>query len=303
MIIVKDSTYLDRSLGLRGESMPMVSTALVLALGFGMVASDTASARFISGPGTADEVLIVPTRVHILTSPDFGMANCTLRDSDITRVFGKLNAIWSQAGITFGIESVVKEPVAQRERFRLVVEFKNGELDLPDLDLLLPKASRVFEGVNVYCFHELPFNSIYMGGDCVIVQERAKLNEVAGGTDDPMARAAGHCLGRALSLVPRRESETSLMALGTTGFALDADEVARARRVAKTVPGAMTLAQVRKAAETAQAAGDATRAKLLKSWIDAAGSAKSGGPARAKPSQDGPNDKQKRQRRGELTAR
>jgi hypothetical protein len=281
----------------------MLEASLIVALGLLIAANDSPPARFITEPRALDEFLIVPIRVHILNSPEFGLANCTLRDSDINRVVGRLNAIWSQAGITFGVESIVHEPVAQRDRFRLVVELKEGQLDLADLDLLLPKASRVFDGVNVYFFHELPFNATYLGGDCVLVQERAKLNEVQGGTDEPMARVAGHCLGRALSLLPRREPETSLMALGTTGFALDADEVDRSRRVAKTVPGAMTLAQVRKAADTAQAGGDATRAKLLKSWIDAATSAKAGGPARAKPAQNRPTDEQKRPSGRVLTSR
>jgi hypothetical protein len=281
----------------------MMGSMLVLALGFGILANEPATARFLSDPQAQDEFLIVPIRVHILNSPEFGMANCTLRDSDIKRIVGKLNAIWSQAGITFGVESIVHEPVAQRERFRLVVELKAGELDLADLDLLLPKATRIFDGVNVYFFHELPFNAIYTGGDCVLVQEQAKLNEVQGGTDEPMARVTGHCLGRAVSLVPRREPETSLMALGTTGFALDAEESARARRVAKTMPGAMTLSAARKAAEAASAAGDVGKAKLLKSWIDAASSAKAGGPARAKAIKKPPSEKEKRKRGRELASK
>jgi hypothetical protein len=272
----------------------MTSALSVLALVFGMDAD---------GPKALDEFFIVPIRIHILSSPEFGLANCTLRDSDVTRVVGKLNAIWSQAGITFGVESIMHEQVAQRDRFRLVVELKQGALDLSDLDMLLPKASRVFDGLSVYFLHELPFNGIYTNGDCVVLQERVRLNDTQGGTDEPMARVAGHCLGRALSLQPRQEPVTSLMALGTTGFGLDAEEVERARLVAKTVPGALTVSDARKAADTAHAQGDETKAKRLKSWIDAAANAKAGGPARAKPAQDPPPDNQKRHRGRELTSR
>jgi hypothetical protein len=283
--------------------MQMVSASLVFALGLGMLSDEPAPASFHSEPRALDEFLLVPLRIHILSSPEFGLANCTLRDPDINRIARKLNAIWSQAGITFGVESIAHEQVAQRDRFRLVVELKQGALDLSDLDLLLPKASRVFDGVSVYFFHELPFNAVYTSGDCVIVQERATLNEIAGGTDEPMARVTGHCLGRALSLLPRRQPETSLMALGTTGFGLDADEVERARRVAKTIPGAVMVSDARKAAEAAQAAGNAAKAKMFKSWIDAAASAKAGGPASARPAKDRPDEKDKRQRGRELTAR
>ncbi|MGO9464886.1 MAG: Matrixin [Isosphaeraceae bacterium] len=281
----------------------MIAASLVLALGISTVADGLGSARVVTGQQAPVEFLIVPIRAHILTSPDLELANCKLRESDITRVVRKVNAIWSQAGIAFGVESIVREPAAQRDRFRLVVELSQGQLDLADLDLLLPKSSRVVDGLNVYFFHDLPFNGSYLGGDCVLVQEGARLNEVAGGSDEPMARVLGHCAGRALNLAPRREPETSLMALGTTGFALDADEVGRARRVAKTIPGVLTVAEARKAADAAQAAGDATKAKLLRSWLDAVASTKAADAPRTKPSQNRPPDKQKRRSGRELTSR
>ncbi len=259
----------------------MIAKWSALALGILIIAGGRGPARAGTLAQAPAEVLIIPVRIHILTSPDLDLANCKLRDSDVARVIGKVNAIWSQAGITYGVESIVREPAAQRDRFRLVVELKQGDLDLADLDLLLPKSSRVFDGLHIYFFHELPFNATYTSGDSVLVQEGASLNEVAGGSDEPMARVTADSLGRGLSLSPRREPATSLMALGTTGFALDPDDVARARRVAKTVPGAMTLAEARKAADTAKASGDTARARLLQSWLDAAAS-KTGEAARRK---------------------
>jgi len=281
----------------------MLAASLVLALGFSIVADNPFSARVVAGPPAPAEFLIVPVRVHVLSSPDLELANCKLRDSDLSRVIAKLNAIWSQAGITFGVESIVREPAAQRDRFRLLVELTQGQLDMADLELLLPKPSRVFDGLNVYFFHDLPFNGSYLGGDCVLVQEGAQLNEVKGGSDEPMARVVGHCAGRALSLLPRRGPETSLMALGTTGIDLDADELGRARRVAKTIPGVMTMAEARKAADAAQAAGDAARAKLLKSWIDAVPTKRAAESARPKPAPNRPTDEQKQQRGRTLTSR
>ena len=57
------------------------------------------------------------------------------------------------------------------------------------------------------------------------------------------------------------------MALGTTGVALDTDDIERARRVAKTVSGVMTVAEARQAADAAQAAGQAELAKRRRAWL------------------------------------
>jgi hypothetical protein len=113
----------------------------------------------------------------------------------------------------------------------------------------------------------LPFNGGYVGDDCAIDQEGAQLKPVAGGSDEAVPRVLGFALGRALGLQPRREVETSLMALGTNGVALDADDVDRVRRVAKTINGTMTFAEARQSGEAAQAAGHVDRAKRLRSWL------------------------------------
>ncbi len=65
----------------------------------------------------------------------------------------------------------------------------------------------------------------------------------------------------------------------------------------------MTVAEAGKAAEAAQAAGDAAKAKLLRSWLDAVARTKAAEAPRTKPSQNRPSDKQKRQRGRELTSR
>jgi hypothetical protein len=141
----------------------------------------------------------------------------SLKGADVTRIVGKLNTIWNQAGIHFGLESIVREPAAQRERFRLMAELQRGELEMSDFQLLLPRQCRVFDGLHAYFFHELPFNGAYLGDDCAIVQEGARLKAVEGGNDEPLPRVLGFALGQALSLQARREPETSLMASGTTG--------------------------------------------------------------------------------------
>jgi hypothetical protein len=58
-----------------------------------------------------------------------------------------------------------------------------------------------------------------------------------------------------------------LLAPGTTGVELDADEIELARRLAKTVNGVMTVNQTKKAAAAAEAAGQTDRARRLRSWL------------------------------------
>jgi hypothetical protein len=245
----------------------MLPAPLFLVLGIALLGDGPAASRDLAQPIAADRFLIVPIRAHVLTAPDLELADCKLKDADVIRIIGKLNTIWSKAGIHFGLESIVREPAAQRNRFRLMAELNGGELDATDFQLLLPRQSRAFDGLHAYFFHELPFNGTYLGDDCAIVQEGAQLKPVDGGIDEPVARVLGFALGRALSLQPRREPETNLMALGTTGIAIDADDAERARRVAKTIKGVLTFAEARQSAEAAQTAGQVDRAKRIRSWL------------------------------------
>jgi hypothetical protein len=245
----------------------MIAAPLFLVVGIVTLAGGPEASLAAAQPNASNRVLIVPLRVHILTAPDMELANCKLKDADVTRLVAKLNKIWSKAGIYFGLESIVREQAAQRDRFRLMVELKGGELEASDFQLLLPRQSRVSDGLHAFFFHELPFNGAYLGDDCCVVMEGAKLKPVNGGIDEPMSRVLGFALGRALGLSPRQEPESNLMALGTTGAVLDADDVERARRVAKTIEGTMTVAEARQAAEAAQAAYRTERAKRFRSWL------------------------------------
>jgi hypothetical protein len=245
----------------------MTVSAMILAIGFVTFVDEPKSVGVVSQPPALDQFVIVPLRVHILTSTELDLADCKLRDADITRIVGKLNSIWNKAGIYFGLESIVREQPAQTDRFRLIFELKKDGFELLDFAILLPKPSRVFDGLQVFFFHELPFNGAYLGDDCAIVQEGAALNGVKGGSDEPIPRVLGFAFGRALGLEPHSQPRTSLLAPGTNGINLDTNEVERARKVASTIKGVMTMAEARKAANAAQSAGQAERARKLGSWL------------------------------------
>ncbi len=104
---------------------------------------------------------------------------------------GKLNTLWSKAGIYFGLETIVREPAAQTDRFRQLVERKNGKLGVLDYFTLLLKPGRGFDGFHAFFFHDLPMNGASVVEDIVIVTEQARLKPVEGGIDEPIPRVLG----------------------------------------------------------------------------------------------------------------
>jgi hypothetical protein len=215
-----------------------------------------------------DQFLVIPLRVHVLTSKHLDLVDSKITDAEVVKMVPKINAIWAKAGISFGLESIVREPAAQVERFKAVLELNNGEL--PDADAfayLLPASSRSSDGLHLYIFREFPFNGYYINGaDAAIVKEKPELNEVKGGTKEWLARVAARGLGEALALVGRQD-QIGLLSGGTNGVALNETEVGRARQVARTIPGALEVDDAAKAAEAASKAKDVARARQLWTWL------------------------------------
>ena len=214
----------------------------------------------------AEQFVIVPLRVHLLTSADIDQANCKMTEAEAARVVANINAIWHKAGIHFGVESILREPVAQRERFLIVAGLGGGQVGPNDLRILLPRASRASDGLHVYFFHDLPFNSAFMGDDAVFTNEQAQVSPIAGGGKDPVARVTAHALGNLMAL-PNVNDPQNLMGNGTSGIALTGSQAEAARKLARTIAGATTVAGLRKAESAAQAKGDTATARRLHSWL------------------------------------
>ena len=132
--------------------------------------------------------------------------------------------------------------------------------------MLAPEGSRSGAGVDVYYIHKFSVNGVYLGNRMAFVQETAKLRPVPGGIDEPLPRVTAHELGHALGL-PHRQDRTNLLASGTTGTILNEAEVARSREKARSTPGSLPVADLRKKAEEAAAKGEVAEARRLWGWL------------------------------------
>jgi hypothetical protein len=237
--------------------------------GVSLVAAAGAWAADVNRPPEYETFLIVPLRIHVLTSKELPQADCTITDHELARAVAEIQRIWDRAGIHFGVESIIHEPPAQVGRFRAMAVAEIGQPQNHGYySLLFPPGSRVFDGLHVYYFRELSgMNSIYLAGaDATLAVQEPQLRPVGGGSEVPAGRVAARGLGCALGL-SLRPDDLGLLSASTTGCGLDEREVERARRVALTVPGALTVPAARDAAVAAEAKGKIPEARRLWTWL------------------------------------
>jgi hypothetical protein len=219
----------------------------------------------VEKPPPVDEFLVLPLRLHVLKADDLAEVDCALTDADLARILKKVNGIWHNAGIHWGLESIVREPAARQEKFKLARDL-DGPRSLGIYPILIPEETRKFDGLHVYYLHKFPVNGVWMGSDFALVQETARLREVEGGIDEPIPRVTAHELGHALGL-PHRQDRTNLLASGTTGTLLNAREVETARTRAEKRRGSRTVAVLKQQAADAEAGGDKPLARRLWTWL------------------------------------
>jgi hypothetical protein len=166
-------------------------------------------------------VLVLPVRVHLMQSTNQTKMHTTLTEADVERIFGKVNRIWSQAGIRFEVESVRKTQAVE-----ISAEAK-FETQFDRVKAGIPKECLSATALNVCYVKEIAPNGFHYG-EPTVVKDTAKLKEVPGGIDEPIPRVTSHEFGHALGL-PHRQNVTNLMASGTTGFSLNETEIETAR--------------------------------------------------------------------------
>ena len=173
------------------------------------------------------ECIQVPIRVHLLRSGEIPAANTRLDFSDIERIINKANRVWLQAGILLVPQMIAREDVPLQEtRSQFPLTASRSDLfPLRNAELV---ASNV---LNIYYIHEFDVNGIYFPQG-VFVKDSASLRSVEEGIDEPLPRVTSHEIGHAFGL-DHRQNRTNLMASGTTGIWLNADEINLARRRAR----------------------------------------------------------------------
>jgi hypothetical protein len=216
-------------------------------------------------PPSYDDFLVIPLRVHILSSSDLLDVNCGLTDADLARILGKVNGIWKQAGVYWAVDPLVREAAAKQERFKMTMEAKPAD-PLNAFRMLAPEESKADDGMNVYYIHKFSVNGVYLGNRMAFVQETAKLRPVPGGIDEPLPRVTAHELGHALGL-PHRQDRTNLLASGNNGTTLNEAEVARSRKRAESMPGSLNVPDLRKKVEELLAKGETSEARKLLAWL------------------------------------
>lgn len=177
------------------------------------------------GPFTFEDWLVVPVRIHLLTSSNAAAFNTTLTDGDVARVLKKMNDIWSQAGISFWIESLVRE-----EALPCLSELADQD-ELHRLLELRPQASKATNLFHLYYVKRLPVNGVYLG-EAMFVKDTASLRTVSGGIDEPIPRVSSHEIGHAFTL-QHCTNQHHLMFRGTTGTNLDEVEIRQSRAAAQ----------------------------------------------------------------------
>ena len=80
----------------------------VAVAGSGLILIQAARGATETNRFSFNDYLLVPIRVHLLMGSP--AVETTLTNGDITRILGKINRVWAQAGVHFHLESLVREP-------------------------------------------------------------------------------------------------------------------------------------------------------------------------------------------------
>jgi len=204
-----------------------------------------------------DDYLLAPVRIHLLASKEAPHITTTLEAADITRILSKINKVWSQAGLQFYLESLLKEEPQN------AAHFPHPELEegFSWLVQLRPNASSASNLFHLYYVKQLRGNGVYLR-EGIFVKDTASLREVMGGIDEPIPRVSSHELGHALGL-SHRQNVTNLMASGTTGTWLNTEEVSRVREKARTLPWIETASTTMWKADELHRQGKVSDAKAV----------------------------------------
>jgi len=205
---------------------PELFPNLIALAGSGLMLVQPARGHASTNQFGFNDYLLVPVRVHLLSAKDSPAIQTTLTEKDITRIFGKMNGVWSQAGLHLYLESLIREEANIQE-----TSAESSRRTDRELLALRPAQSKATNAFNIYYLKRMSVNGFFSGA--IFVKDTASLRKVEGGIDEPLPRVSSHELGHAFGL-PHRQDTTNLMASGTTGTWLNEEEINRARAAARS---------------------------------------------------------------------
>lgn len=206
-----------------------------------------------------DDWLVAPVRVHLLTASNAPAVHTTLTETDVHHILNKMNGIWAQAGISFWLESLVRERA-------LPCSTKLDEPDdLQGLLALRPEGTKATNLFHLYYVKRFSANGVYLG-EAMFVKDTASLRTVDGGIDEPLPRVSSHEIGHAFTL-QHCANEQHLMFRGTTGTNLDEVEISQAREAAQKLTWIMSAPAMWKNAAQASRARQTVEARRLYSQL------------------------------------
>src|SRR3989442_12904581 len=143
---------------------------LIALAGGGLIFVQSARGQAATNRFSFKEYLLAPVRVHLLLAKDSPAIQTTLMESDITRILGKLNGVWAQAGLHLYIESLVREEAKQQELNALPATqgVPSGLLGLR------PTGSMATNLFHIYYLKTLPMNGICFP-EAIFVKDTASL--------------------------------------------------------------------------------------------------------------------------------
>ena len=138
-------------------------------------------------------------RLHLLQSSELEALDATLTDDEVGEVIQAVNEVWSQAGVVWQIEQIVREPALNPDFFRQVLNDPFGN-PASAVAAVLPKENIRPDIWNVFLIRDFggALGGVYLLRDRVVVA--AELDptgnrDLSGGTARILAHELGHSLG------------------------------------------------------------------------------------------------------------